>query len=897
MPVGIRHLFSLGLVSLCALVGGLVFASTPALAAVEAPKVEEQFVSDIASSSATFNAQVNPGGEETTYTFEYAPAGGSFKPVPEAEGSGNLPAVTAGVALSVHVQGLLSNTSYEFRLMASNSVERVTGEPVSFATQLGGGEFVLPDGRQYEMVTPPEKEGALFKGLVNFWEAVGTIQASVEGNAIAEEASQPTEAEPQGYANEVSVFSSRGLAGWSSHVIAPPRDVVSTYTPGKSEYLLFSENLSRGLVEQFGPLEALSPEASESTPYLRTVYTDGNVDEQCDAPALSASSCFRPLVTRADDTASPFEPFEETGVEFEEPRCPTIYCGPRVQGATPDLSHVIISSKVQLTSTQLTGREGLYEWFENGLRPVSVFPEGEEASGRVWLGGINNDVDENAGEGPGVQRAVSEDGERVIFVSEGLYLRDVGRGETVRLDVPEQGCAGCTASTEPRYMTASADGSRVFFVDEGRLTTDAGESDLYECQMVEVGGKLACDLSDLTPERSGESAGVIQVLGASNDGSYVYFAAAGALTANATPAPVSECKKEASQQLGCNIYVYHDGVTSPVAAGWIADPNAHWSRVSPDGRWLAFMSARGLAGYDTRDAFSGHPDAEVYLYDASTGGLACASCDPTGALPVGVDDDGSGESGEGRPEWVAANVPGRPANFVHINGAFSRASRYQPRYLSDSGRLFFETMDGLVPQDVNGVEDIYEYEPEGVPAGEHACGASSASGSEVYKPARVFEMGGRRGEEGAGCVALISSGTSSEESSFLDASETGRDVFFLTAARLAPQDMDSAPDVYDAHECTNVSPCVAPPVVPPACETEASCRAAPLPQPAIFGAPSSATFSGSGNVAAVPSPSAPVKSAKKPVRCGRGRMKLKGRCVRPRKRARGARAGHEGRSR
>ena len=66
------------------------------------------------------------------------------------------------------------------------------------------------------------------------------------------------------------------------------------------------------------------------------------------------------------------------------------------------------------------------------------------------------------------------------------------------------------------------------------------------------------------------------------------------------------------------------------------------SRVSPDGRYLAFMSERSLTGYDNRDAVSGQPDEEeVYLYDASTGHLACASCNPTGARPVGISTIGS----------------------------------------------------------------------------------------------------------------------------------------------------------------------------------------------------------------------------------------------------------------
>ena len=845
---------------LCALAGLLVFAATPAFAT--APSVEEESAADVSSTSATFDAQVNPGGAEITYTFEYAPAGGSFKPVAEAEGSGNLPEGTAAVSLSVHVQGLLPSTSYELRLVASNSVEKVTGEPVSFTTQRGGGEFVLPDGRQYEMVTPPEKEGALFYGLNHFGstETAGPIQASAEGDAIVDLASQPTEAEPQGYSGHVSVFSARGPKGWSSRVIAPPRDVASTFTGRRSENLLFSEDLSHALVQQYGSFEPLSPEATESTPYLRTVDVNGNVNEPCDAPALSSSSCFAPLVTRANDTTSPFVPFGERCVH-------PVICGPVLEGGSADLSHVVVHSEFPLTSTPANGG-GLYEWFDGKLQLVSVLPGADEGfGGYVWLAGGDHTAPDSDLEGAGVRHAVSENGERVIFADGvSLWMRDVATSETVLIDA------------EGLYMTASSDASKVFFLNGENL-------EVFEVASG-AGEPLAGKVTDLTVDpHAGESAGVTNVLGASDDGSYVYFAAAGALAANATPASTSECNDinidGLKSTVGCNIYAYHNGVTTLVATGWMEDTLGYWSRVSPDGRWLAFMSARGrgLTGYDTREALGGHADAEVYLYDASTGTLACASCDPTGARPVGEDDDGN----EGAPGWVAANVPDL-ARIFEVSG--NAPSRYQPRYLSDSGRLFFESLDPLVPKDVNGVEDVYEYEPEGVPAGGHACGASSASGSEVYKPGHAFEVEGRSGVEGAGCVALISSGTSSEPSSFLDASETGGDVFFLTAARLAPQDLDSARDVYDAHECTSASPCVPPPVaLPPACDTESSCRAAPTPQPSFYGAPASATFAGPGTLTpVVPAPGL-VKPSTKSAKCRRGFVKRKGRCVKAKPKA------------
>jgi hypothetical protein len=137
-------------------------------------------------------------------------------------------------------------------------------------------------------------------------------------------------------------------------------------------------------------------------------------------------------------------------------------------------------------------------------------------------------------------------------------------------------------------------------------------------------------------------------------------------------------------------------------------------------------------------------------------------------------------------------------------------------------------MDALVAQDVDGVEDVYEYEPVGV----GSCASSDAA----------FV------QSSAGCLNLASAGTSPAPSELLDASETGGDVFFITQSRLVSRDYDTAYDVYDAHECTSAVPCLPVSVQPPPCQTESSCRAAPSPQPALYGAPSSSTFSGVGNV-------------------------------------------------
>ena len=246
------------------------------------------------------------------------------------------------------------------------------------------------------------------------------------------------------------------------------------------------------------------------------------------------------------------------------------------------------------------------------------------------------------------------------------------------------------------------------------------------------------------------------------------------------------------------------------------------------------MSERSLTGYENRDANSGVPNEEVFLYDANTGRLVCASCNPTGARPVGLFESNGYEENlvdyakNWQDRWLAANIP--RWDSTDLSHAL-----YQTRYLSSNGRLFFNSSDALVPADVNGKEDVYQYEPSGQGSCQGAGHGQSAS--VIYS------------EAAGGCVGLISAGTSTEESAFLDASESGGDVFFLTSSRLAAQDTDTSIDVYDAHECTASSPCAPPAaLVPPPCATGDACKPAPTPQPAFFGAPSSATFSGAGNI-------------------------------------------------
>ncbi|HEX4188937.1 MAG TPA: hypothetical protein VHY83_13660 [Solirubrobacteraceae bacterium] len=114
--------------------------------------------------------------------------------------------------------------------------------------------------------------------------------------------------------------------------------------------------------------------------------------------------------------------------------------------------------------------------------------------------------------------------------------------------------------------------------------------------------------------------------------------------------------------------------------------------------------------------------------------------------------------------------------------------------------------------------------------------------------------------EPAGCLSLISTGTGTSETFFVDASPSGNDVFIREYQKLLPADkQEGAPELYDVR----VNGGIAEPASPPPCTTPDACRTAPAQQPSIFGAPASQTFSGAGNLA---SPAPAMATPKPPTR-------------------------------
>jgi hypothetical protein len=807
-----------------------------------AVSIDGTSASEVDATSARLQAELNPHGVASEYRFEYGTttAYGTSVPVPDGSaGSG-----TTDTTVSNLIQELLPSTPYHYRVIAHNALGTVVGPDRSFITQ--GSSSILADGRTWELVSPPNKHGAPLESLT---EEGGLIQAAADGGGMAYVSLGPINGEPKGVRSphDSQLLSTRGTSGWSTQDITTPHEEISIIRAGvSSEYNFFSEDLSSSVVEPEGVtrLQPENPANTERTPYRREA--DGAFVALVNAANVPAGTKF------GGNEVTPGSGQWGNGVGFRT--------------ATPDLSHVVLVSPDVLAPGfapgffEPVGNPNLYELSGGRLTLISVLPGGEPTTEAGLVAGVGNGSQLN------MRGAISTDGNRVVFettagetTSGALYQRDVALGQTLRLDQRQPGAAG--GAGVPVFQAASSNGARIFFTDAAQLTSDATaeplKPDLYMCEVAVTGTQLGCALSDLTVDQNaGEAANVqgnVSAIDAS--GGHVYFAANGVLTS--TPNARGEVAVpgvcNSAEDSTCNLYEYD---TSTHQISLVAVLSSHddpdWAgltshiglsnltaRSSPDGRYYTFMSQRSLTGYDNRDARSGQPDEEVYLFDASSGKLDCVSCNPMGARPHGIFDPPRetfpglvvDQQRSWRDRWLAGSIPG----WTLVGGGATAVTPHQPRYLSDSGRIFFDAADALVPQDTNNVEDVYQFEPAGV----GDCSASSRTFSAIS----------------GGCASLISSGSSKEESAFLDASQSGDEAFFLTASRLSPLDVDSAFDVYDAHACSASSPCPPPPAPPaPACQGDACQNPS---SPPAEQTPGSLTYKGPGNL--TPPTPVPVK--------------------------------------
>ncbi len=373
---------------------------------------------------------------------------------------------------------------------------------------------------------------------------------------------------------------------------------------------------------------------------------------------------------------------------------------------------------------------------------------------------------------------ISSDGSLFFFPSRGgscsdpaqLYVRDLGAATTAKLTPAPLSGPTC----DERFVRSTADAA--FFVTAARLDSDdiapasctVAADDIYRYRLND--GSLDC----LTCVAEGIEAELSGTAIVSDDGSRLYFSATNPLLPGA-PTEGLYRLEIAGGQLA---YVAPRPPQSSVFPE--DDPTLSSAALTPDGSVLAFHSA------DPRlDTVAGGTNAgtrQYYIYDDRDRSLVCASCPQDGSAPLSAVP----------PKLVLSELSAAPGrNLTPLDRA---------------GDFFFSTDTPLVPADQNTA----------------GPGQPSGVGEDIY-------------EWRDGRLLLVSDGATpriagpqgpSAPTRVGGVSPSGRDVFFIQAAKLTPDAIDSYPRVYDARLGGGFD--FPPP--PPPCSLE-DCQGPPSPSP------------------------------------------------------------------
>ncbi len=654
------------------------------------------------------------------------------------------------------------------------------------------GSERLPDCRAYELVTPMIKGDNSSIGAVD-----GTPYGFPDGNHVYYKSLLPMPGALTG--SEENALSERTAAGWITVALAPPDGKGEPANPyiggfgGASFETAFTSDFSEAFINSGFDFDPLDQDEGQPDAYRLNI------------PSQSWSLAALP----------------ESGPLTESNKAEAD--GTFIAGISENGSHVLFESRDQLsvapgTPTGLHGANMLYDRTGGHTYAVGVLPDGSLSTCDIELGDGGNDA---LTQGTAFNySAVSPDGTNVVFMTyeakvacpdRGVYLRE-NDTTTVQL-------------TGGYYMGRSSDGSKVF---TAAMTAGEYANGLYEYDIA------TGDTTTISPEG--------WFIASSADGARVYYLISGGVNAG--------------------LYLWEDGTAKLIpnaGEGFASETKAAerpfsaltsmpWEYnvavATPDGSKLLFLDTASLTGYNNYgphcDPNFGGPAycSEAYVYNAETGSTTCVSCNPTGAPPSGVVQGNSTKRGE------TSLMDG--STLDTLLPPFSEGE-----ISPDGSRVFFETMDALVPQDTNGVSDVYEWEN--------------------------------------GRIYLISSGQGTFGSSFSGASSNGDDVFITSVDHLAPQDIENSTEIYDARVDGGF------PYTPfsSGCNS-GQCQGPQTPAPA-FGAPASATFVGLGNPASVAAvPGAKPKLAK-PAKCKQGFVKKQSKCVKkPKsKKAKAKKAGNQ----
>jgi hypothetical protein len=845
-----------------------------------APALAGEAATNLTTTSAVLNATVDPESLPVlTCTFEYGTSTSYEHSEPCTHpnatelGSGRTP-----IAVTHQLEGLHENTVYHWRILATNTAGTTTSPDHTFVYDTSGEG--LPDNRAYEMVTPPQKNGAL----------IGDAPLGISP-AVSEDGSRVLAPSIQCFADAQSCTAkqllvatlyqfSRTSGGWQAHALAPPANVLSSSstenygengavlfagpTPPHEEDDFYARLPGAGSLFDVGPLTP--PEAGARGPKVAAtglVYGTADMSHVLWSNSRLASGPDWPSIDKSSGTYTTYE-----------------YVG---RGNAQPLL-VGVNNEGNLISLCETEPGAITE--EGGATALS-------ADGRtVYFTAVGTDSPQCAGT---ASPPVSEVFARVGNGEAGAHTVAISEPSAFATAAPYFGCEAepCIKDVNVAanfrdgwFVDASADGSKAFFASTQQLTdgasedpghadsalangcettTGAGGCNLYEHDSAAPAGDQLIDLS--AGDSSGGGPRVQGVVAISPDGSHVYFVAHGVLTTAAN------IQGQTARDGAENLYVSQGGHTTFIATLPSSDaPQWEYSdksaNVTPEGRFLVFLSHGDLTPDDTSRSGA----LQVFRYDAATGELTRSS----------IGNDGYNDNGN-RSSPTPCKGAGfgcsEDAGIVHGYGShLLGVPRRDPTMSNDGARVFFQSPVGLTPHALDDVQiateetgdpvyaqNVYEWEERGMGSCTRVTGCVSliSDGRDVSID-NALPNSCPPGHEHPSSVCLLGS----------DA--TGSNVFFTTADQLVPADTDTEFDIYDARICEpeNGNPCIQPSPAPsPPCLGEA-CHGIPA---AVLGAQSggSLTFNGAGNI----TPVAPAVK-KKTVKCKRGFVKnKKNKCI------------------
>jgi hypothetical protein len=292
-------------------------------------------------------------------------------------------------------------------------------------------------------------------------------------------------------------------------------------------------------------------------------------------------------------------------------------------------------------------------------------------------------------------RGASIDGSAVVFeVVKGSLVTLYVRKGAISKEIATGTASGETGNPvgEVRFGGVSADGTKVVYVD--RKNVEEVRGDIYEVDTASGAS---------VPVTTGAEAALVNV---SDDGSAIYFISEEALSGSG-----QNGLGQSAQATEPNLY-YWDGSTSAIhyvatvtaldaeesfsgdqesLTEWIRTAvgpqrtavlgrmNAS-SRTNPTGSVFVFQARGDVAGYDSGSHIA------IYRYASSDGSLICISC----------------------PGGVA--VSDAFLQLQDFGPMFAlNALAVIPNVSTDGGTIFFMTSDPLVGQDVNETLDVYEW--------------------------------------------------------------------------------------------------------------------------------------------------------------------------------------------